>query len=139
MLVLKIIGGIILFLVLVALIAKFHSWVEQKYRFDFFNETLFGTSFISYLLLYFGHKWYLDAIKDNGDHLNGTFLMWFGAMGILFIIYKNIKGTNFFVGLLVTCIQLPLFAIGSFYGAIMVLGVLAALGSAKPVYNINQD
>jgi len=139
MLVIKIVGGILLLLVLIALIANFHRWIERKYRFDFFGEKLFATAFVSNVLLYFGHSWYIDAIKDNGDELNGVLLMVFGAVGTLYIIYQNIKKSAFFPGLLISCIQLPLFVLGSFYGAIMLIGVFAALGSAKPVYTINQD
>ena len=137
MLVLKIVGGIILLLVFIAVIAKFHSYVERKYKFDFFDEKLFGTAFVSNLFLYFGRAWYFDAIKENDDHLNGIVLMVFGTIGVLYIIYQNIKRTSFFLGLLISCIQLPLFVLGSFYGAIMIIGIVAALGSAKPVYNIN--
>ena len=139
MLVLKIIAGVILLIVLIMSIGQFYYWVERKFKFDFFDEKLFGIAFISNLLLYFGREWYLDAVADKGDTLNGTVLMVVGSLGILFIIYKNIKGTNFFMGILVSCIQLPLFALGSIYGALMAFALLAALGETKPVYMINKD
>ena len=139
MLVLKIVAGVILLFALIMAIGQFYAWIDRKYRFDFFDEKLFATAFISNLLLYFGREWYLDALADNGDTLNGTVLMVVGSLGIFFIIYKNIKGTNFFMGLLVSCIQLPLFALGSIYGAIMAFALLAALGETKPVYMINKD
>ena len=139
MLVLKIIGGAILFFALLMFFTQWYEKLERKYQYDFFDTQLFVVAALSNSAIYFGHMWYLEALKVNGDRLNGELLITFGIWGLIYVVYRNIKGTNFFIGILGSVLQLALFGAGTVFAIIAIFGLIAALSETKPTYVINND
>jgi len=137
MLVLTIIGIVAVLGFLYWMITTLNSKVIEKFDHDFFDLGLFFLAFISNLLIYFGHDWYLDALAQQGDILNGMIIIGIGAVGLLLLIMVNIRQTNLIVGIIGSIIQLFLFAIGSLFGAIGLIVAGAALMGTRPVFVLN--
>lgn len=138
MLVLKIIAGILVLWFLYWAITTLNQKVIKKYKYDFFEGYLFGLAFVSNLFIYFGHEWYLEAIAKSGDQLNGMIIMGIGVIGLLLLIYINIKWTNFIVGLVGSVIQIALFAIASYFAVFLIFIAAGLLANTRPVYNLNK-
>lgn len=138
MLVLKIIAGILILWFLYWAITTLNRKVINKYKYNFFEGHLFGLAFVSNLFIYFGHEWYLEAIAKSGDQLNGMILMGIGGIGLLLLIYINIKWTNFIVGLVGSAIQIALFAIASYFAVFLIVIAVGLLANTRPVYNLNK-
>ena len=113
MTVLTIIGILLAALVLYIAIEKLNSYTDKKFNYLFFDVGTFVPVAISYLLLFFGNKWYQEAIEKSGDILNGAIVFGIGVIILLVIIYKNFKATNFIVGLFGTVFQLAIYTIGT--------------------------
>jgi len=66
--------GVFLFMGLIYFfIRKINSFSFRKYKYGFFSNELFFLYCIIYTLLFFGYDLYTDAVKENGDILNGEF------------------------------------------------------------------
>jgi len=137
MLVLKIIAGITLLWLIYWSITTLNNKVWKKFKYNFFDSSNFVLAFISNLFIYFGREWYLEVLEKGGDLLNGMVLMGIGGIGLLLLIFLNIKGTNFIVGVVGSMIQLALFGIASFFAVFIVMLAIAFFANARPVYNIN--
>jgi len=111
MLVLKIIGILIAAFLVYLLIIKVNEYTIQKYRYQFFNMANFLISAVGYGLLYFGYKWYMNALEKNQDLLNGQILIGIGVILILAVIYYNIKNTSGTTGLAFSLIQAPIYSV----------------------------
>ncbi|HIQ27733.1 MAG TPA: hypothetical protein EYH42_04460 [Sulfurovum sp.] len=111
MLVLKIIGILIAAFLVYLLIVKVNEYTIQKYRYQFFNMANFLISAVGYGLLYFGYKWYMNALEKNQDLLNGQILIGIGVILILAVIYYNIKNTSGTTGLAFSLIQAPIYSV----------------------------
>ncbi len=118
-------------------IRKLDSMVEAKFKYTFFDPGVFGIAFVSNLLLYFGNSWYKEALKKSGDLLNGELLMVFGGIGLLLVIFLNIRSTNYIVGIIGSAIQLTLFAVATFFGVLALIIIGAFLMGTRPVYVLN--
>jgi len=137
MLVLKIIAGVALLWALYRVIRSLNNKVIKKFNYEFLDKAVFSIAFISNLLIYFGQMWYFEAVERSGDVFNGILLIGFGIVGLLFIVFINIKRTNFLVGISGSVIQLSLFGVASFFAVFVIWFVVASIANARPVYNIN--
>ena len=137
MVVLSIIG-VIIGLILVTLLVKASNEHSSKvYKYKIFNYENFILSILGYFASYFGYEWYLKAIKQNTDILNGELLMVIGVLFFLAAIYANIKNTSLLYGLLMSIVTELVYAAAApvvFYALIM---AIAFFSKTKPVYNIN--
>jgi hypothetical protein len=138
MTVLKIIGFIAFVLLLYWLVISINSYSYKKYKYEFFNMQNFVTTAIGYAFLFFGNNWYMNAVKANGDLLNGGILIGIGAVTVLYVVYINIKRTDLLFGLFFTLFQLVLYVALTLGAAFALLIVMAALSETKPVYNLNK-
>jgi hypothetical protein len=80
MTVLKIIGVFIFMWLVYFFIKKINSFSFKKYKYGFFSSELFFLYCLIYALLLFGYILYTDAVKVNGDILNGILLFAFGVI-----------------------------------------------------------
>jgi len=138
MIVLGIIGFIAVGLLLYWLVTVVNNYSYKKYKYEFFNMQNFVTTAIGYAFLFFGNNWYMDALKANGDLLNGGILIGIGAVTVLYVVYLNIKRTDLLFGLLGSLFQLILYVALTLGAVFALLIVMAALSETKPVYNLNK-
>ena len=130
--------GVLIVLALLALsiqLANEHS--TKVYGYEIFNIGNFILSVIAYLAIYFGNSWYMEALREQGDILNGVLLMGIGIIVLLWIIYNNIKKSSLVYGLTMSIITELLYAAATplvFFAFIMAIAFFA---QTKPVYNIN--
>jgi len=80
---------------------------------------------------------YENALKVNGDILNGLILIGIGILGLLYILVLNIRKTNFFMGLFGTLFQFIIYAALAIVGVIVFLIVSAIFSKTRAVYNLN--
>ncbi len=138
MIVLGIILGIVIMIVIAILIEKLDTMVSQNYGgYKFFTIGNFITVFVGYVLIYFGHSWFVKAVAKSGDSLNGIVLICIGLFLVLVVVVKNITNTSFILGFTVSIFQLALFAFGSVFAFFALLMAIAFFAETKPVYNIN--
>jgi len=138
MIVLGIIGFIAVGLLLYWLVTVVNNYSYKKYKYEFFNMQNFVITAISYAFLFFGNNWYTDALKANGDLLNGGILIGIGVVTVLYVVYINIKRTDLLFGLFFTLFQLILYVALTLGAVLALLVVMAALSETKPVYNLNK-
>ena len=130
--------GVLIVLALLALsiqLANEHS--TKVYGYEIFNIGNFIVSVLAYLGIYFGNSWYMDALREQGDILNGVLLMGIGIIVLLWIIYNNIKKSSLIYGLTMSIVTELLYAAATplvFFAFIM---AIAFYSQAKPVYNMN--
>ena len=139
MFVLKTIAVLVLLVLLYKGITTLNNKVYAKFKYDFFDQSLFILAFGSNLLLYFGHSWYLESLKTGIGILNGQVLMGIGAFGLLLLVALNIQKTNLLIGLIGSLIQIFLFMIASFFTVFILMAAALWLSETKPVYVINND
>ena len=137
MLVLK----IILFLSFIALIFfilnKINEFTYKKYKYEFFTlEYLFAFTCILGLA-YWGYDWYNEALKSDGDILNGILIMVISSASYLFVLINNISKSSLFFGLIITILQTIVFLPFSFIVVIVIFLALLFLSGTRPVYNVN--
>ena len=98
--------GVFLFMGLIYFfIRKINSFSFRKYNYGFFSSELFFLYCIIYALLFFGYDLYMDAVKENGDILNGILIFTFGVILLAIRLVLNIKIAKFFFGVLFTIIH----------------------------------
>ena len=137
MVVLSIIG-IIIALALVALFIEMSNKYSVKvYKYEIFSTGNFIVSVLGYFALYFGNSWYMDALKEHTDILNGEILMGLGGVLVLGVVYVNIKSTSLFYGLVMSIISEILYATAAPILFFVLLMAMAFFAETKPVYNIN--
>ena len=100
MTVLYIIGVLAIVIVLLMLVGWVNALSQRKYDYEFFTYGNLALATIAYALLFFGGKFYLDALSAHGDILNGILMMGIGAIIILGVLIWHIKHTSFIFGLL---------------------------------------
>ena len=137
MVVLSIIG-IIIGLILIALFIQISNEHSVKvYGYEIFNIGNFVVSMLGYLGIYFGNGWYTDALKVQGDILNGVLLIVIGVLFLLSVIYLNIKNTSLIYGLVMSIVTEIFYVTAT---PIVLFGLLIAaafFAETKPVYVIN--
>ncbi len=137
MVVLSIIG-IVIALILVALFIKVSNAHSVKvYGYEIFNAGNFIVSVLGYLAIYFGNRWYSDALKEHGDLLNGELLMGIGGLFLLAVVYLNIKNTSLLYGLVMSFVMEILYAAVTPVVLFVLFMAVAFFAETKPVYNIN--
>jgi len=137
MVVLSIIGIIIVLILIAVFIQASNEYSVKTYRYEIFNIGNFIVSVFGYLAIYFGHGWYTDAIREQGDLLNGILIMGFGILFLLGVVYFNIKKTSLLYGIVMSIISELIYAAATpiIFFALLLAGAFFA--ETKPVYNIN--
>ena len=137
MTVLKIIGVFLFMGLIYVFIRKINSFSFKKYKYGFFSNELFFLYCLIYALLFFGYILYTDAVKVNGDILNGILLFAFGVILLAIRLVLNIKIAKFFFGVLFTIIQFIIFIPFALGGLFVLFLILLITTHVKPVYNVN--
>jgi hypothetical protein len=109
----------------------------KVYGYEIFNVANFILSVIGYLTIYFGYNWYMDALSNHGDLLNGGLLMGIGALVLSIVIYMNIKNTSLLYGLIMSMVTEILYCLATPIVFFALLLAVAYFSQTKPVYNIN--
>jgi hypothetical protein len=104
-----------------------NEFTNSKYGYEFFNRKNLILTTMGYISLYFGYQWYMKALANNGDLLNGQLLLAVGAMFVIYVIWENIKETSLLVGVTFSAIQLFLYIGISALSILAVFGMLAAV------------
>jgi len=136
-LVLSIIGIIVVLSLIFLLAAYVGEYGVKHYGYELFTYQQFAFVSIPTVALYFGIKWFLDALKSDGDILNGLIVIGISILVLLYRVYYNFKHTNFLFGLGATLVQFGIFMPLSFFAFIALIMVVALLAETKPVYNLN--
>ena len=90
---------------------------------------------IIYALLFFGYDLYSDAVKVDGDILNGILIFAFGVILLIIRLVLNIKIAKFFLGLFFTIVQ---FFIPIALGRLVILMIILMIESQiKSIFNVN--
>lgn len=137
MVVLSIIG-IIIALIVVALFVQYtNEYSQSKYSYEIFNVGNFVISVVAYFALYFGNGWYQDALRVDGDLLNGILVIAIGVIAFCGVVYINIKNTSLYYGIIMSIVTEILYAIATPIVFFALLMAVAFFAETKPVYNIN--
>ena len=137
MVVLSIIG-IIIALIVVALFVQYtNEYSQSKYSYEIFNVGNFVISVVAYFALYFGNGWYQDALRVDGDLLNGILVIAIGVIALCGVVYINIKNTSLYYGIIMSIVTEILYAIATPIVFFALLMAVAFFAETKPVYNIN--
>ncbi len=137
MLVLSIIGIIIGLILLALFIQASNGYSVKVYGYEIFNTGNFTVSVLGYLAIYFGNSWYMDALKEHGDLLNGEILMAIGGVFLIGVVYLNIKNTSLIYGLVMSIVAEVVYAAATPFILLVLLMAGAFFAETKPVYNIN--
>ena len=137
MTVLKIIGIILFMGLIYFIIRKINSYSFRKYNYGFFSNELFFLYCVIYALLFFGYDLYTDAVKVDGDILNGILIFTFGVILFIVRLILNIKIAKFFFGVLLTLAQFIIYIPIALGGLIVLIILLLIASQIKPVYNVN--
>ena len=130
--------GVFLFMGLIYFfIRKINSFSFRKYKYGFFSNELFFLYCIIYALLFFGYILYSDAVKENGDILNGILLFAFGVILLIIRLVLNIKIAKFFLGLFFTIVQFFIFIPMALGGFIILMIILMIESQIKSIFNVN--
>ena len=138
MLVITIIGFIAAIITVYSLVLWVNEYSVKRYRYEFFNFSNYLATAIGYGMIYFGDSWYKEAVVNNKDILNGQVLIVIGFLLVVLVIYSNIKNTSFIFGVVMTVIQLALYAVLAVVGFYVLLLAMAFFSQTKPVYSINR-
>ncbi|QOY53205.1 hypothetical protein [Candidatus Sulfurimonas baltica] len=138
MLVITIIGFIVAIITVYSLVLWVNEYSVKRYRYEFFNFSNYLATAIGYGMIYFGEGWYREALANNQDILNGQVLIVIGFLLVVLVIYSNIKNTSFIFGVVMTVIQLALYAVLAVVGFYVLLAAMAFFSQTKPVYSINR-
>ena len=137
MLVLKIIGVLVGLFLLAMFVSGMNDYTQKKYRYEIFNWYNLAAAGVGYGFMLFGRNWYLEALSNRGDTLNGMILFAIGVLIIFMVVRNNIKKTSFKFGLLFSVVQLALYIPASFVAFYGLFMVAAFFAQTRPVYNIN--
>ncbi|WP_151899636.1 hypothetical protein [Sulfurimonas hydrogeniphila] len=137
MLILKIIAALVVLYVLYIIAIEINKYTQKKYRYLFLNKITLITSLSGYGVSFFGYNWYVNALSQHGDILNGQILMAIGAILLLWTMYTNIDKTGLFTGAIFTVIQQVLYLVVGAAGLFILVLLFAVYAQAKPVYRID--
>lgn len=138
MTVLKIIGVLVFCFCLLILIVYINKKTYTKYKFELFDSDSFFFYLVSFGLCIYGLILYDDAVRSNGDELNGILLVAFAVIILIKFLYQNIKYTSFFVGIFLTILQIIIHIPLVIFSLVTFLVALLVLSNIKPVYTVNQ-
>ena len=109
----------------------------RKYKYDFFSSEVFFLYCIIYALLFFGYDLYTDAVKVDGDILNGILIFAFGVILLTIRLVLNIKIAKFFLGLFFTIVQFFIFIPIAAGGLVILMIILMIESQIKSIFNVN--
>ena len=109
------------------------------YPYQPFTRGVFIGVAVAYGAMLSGASWYASALRTHGDALNGVALMALGAALLAWIVLRHVRGTSLLVGLGISAVQLPLFAVLAYFGlVVLVIGFAltvmlpAVMGAINP-------
>jgi len=137
MLILKILAALAVLYALYMIAVEINKYTQKKYRYLFLNKITLITSLSGYGASFFGYNWYVNALSQHGDILNGQILMAIGAILLLWTIYTNIDKTGLFTGTIFTVIQQVIYLVVGAAGLFILVLLFAVYAQAKPVYRID--
>lgn len=142
MLVLKILEWLVIIFVVIAAASALNEKYIEKFQFAIFSKAMAIAQLITGLCFFFGKEWYIHAIKNKGDILNGQILIGLGVVIGLITIITIYQRTNFTYGTIGNVINLGSLAfftfIGSYLFIIYVASNIFLFLTAKPVYVVNK-
>ena len=138
MTVLTIIGTIVGIFLVYGFIVEINRYTKKRYKYEFFNWSNYIATVLGYWMIYYGENWYTAAAMSNGDLLNGEILMSIGVLLIYSVAHYNTKRTNIFFSLIVTPIQLILYAGLAIVSFFALLIAMAFFSQTRPVYILNK-
>ncbi len=136
MTVLYIIGFLAVVILLLLVVSKINDYSTKHYSYEFFSFVNLAVVAIAYLMLFYGDKWYLEALDKGGDILNGQMLMGIGVLIICALIYVHIKNTSVIFATVITPFQLILYIPAAVLSVFAFIVVAAWLSETKPVYRL---
>ena len=136
MTVLVTLGVLAVIAILFLIVTWINDYSERAFDYEFFSWANLAITSIGYFLLFYGFKWFNEALSEGGDILNGQLLMGIGLLFILSVLYTNIKHTNFLFGIVVGVFQLILYIPLSVISIFALLATAAWLTETKPVYRL---
>lgn len=89
MLVLKIIGVLVGLFLLAMFVSGMNDYTQKKYRYEIFNWYNLAAAGVGYGLMLFGRNWYLEALSNRGDTLNGMILFAIGVLIIFMVVFGS--------------------------------------------------
>ena len=116
---------------------RLNNYTDRKYKYEFFTFESLGTYVFINAGLFFGYRWYTSAVETKGDELNGILIMSFALCLFIYVLVKNIRYSNFIVGLIITIVQVIVYLPCSIIGFFSAIYILSYFAQTKPVYNIN--
>ena len=137
MLILKILAVLAALYLLYLLTIGVNRFTLKRYNYLFINTLTLSTSLGGYAASVGGYFWYMTALKNHADILNGQILMGIGALLLLYTLYKNIMHTDETIGLVLTVVQQVIYLVAGVIGLILICLIFLAYSDAKPVYRIN--
>ena len=136
MTVLIILGVISVIAILFVIVSWINDYSEKTFDYEFFSWGNLGATALGYLLLFYGTKWFYEALSEGGDILNGQLLIGIGFLFIIRVLYIHIKRTNFLFGIVVGVFQLILYIPLSVISIFALLATATWLTETKPVYRL---
>lgn len=137
MIVLSIIGIIALMIGIYLGVIAFDRYSYRCYRYEFFTKKNLLIIGIADALLLGGYHWYQASLAGKADQLNGQILLFLGLIGIVWMVFRNIKHTSIDFGVLGSLFQIAVFSIISVCWMIGIVVIILALLDTKPMYCIN--
>jgi len=137
MIVISIIGILVGVFLLFVFISYINACSSRDYNYEFFNWGNYIISSIGFWMIYFGDKWYANALKNNSDILNGQLLVGIEISIIVVVVYFNIKQTTLLFGFAISLLQLMIYAGLAIVGLYALIIAIAFFANTKPVYNLN--
>lgn len=134
--------GIVAFLLLLLGLSALSKSVWKEYNEELFTFSSYLAIAVPFLMAYFGHGMYEDALKvSSADPLNGQLLMAFGIIWLVLytiISYVNLEKTATADGaVFIIFIRFIVYVPLSFVGLIALFLIAAFASQTKPVYDIS--
>jgi hypothetical protein len=128
MLVIQIVVILLIILISVLSVTKFNDYCARTFDYCFLTLKSFVIVGASILLIYYGNEWWLSAITNDNDQLNGILLIAIGSIIAIYQLQQNFRETNIIYGFIGSVIQLSIFIILAYIGSIILIaGLIASL------------
>ncbi len=137
MLILEILGVLLALFILFITLKWVNQFTTMHYSYLFINKEMLISSLIGYAGLIAGYLWYMSALKEGGDTLNGLIIIGVGVLALLWTLYSNMNNTNIIIGILLTPLQQMGYLVVAAGGAVVLAFIVVLAFEAKPVYRID--
>lgn len=138
MLVLSLIALIAASAALYGFIVWFNHYTYEKARYTFFTMQHTAGMVLAYGMIFFGNRWFQNALTTNGDPLNGKLVMTIGVIILISIIVNNFKKVPLKYALMGSAVQLVLYIPITVAAVFIIAGLFAFLARTQPVFNLNE-